>query len=496
MYLCQPRPLALLGITVWLAISVACPRITEGQVNPAGHLSEQRLETTSLQTPPDLPAEPDQATSACEDVTLASFRKFSASECDMICGEPCCEGCRVSNCRGKSGHCLCSCHSCNCSLPQANCIDCPRVSTLSPYFNINVFGAVKLDMLFNQARPFAPGTPFFLAPGSVAGFDENTFDLHARQTTLGASLLGPQFGGFQSGGTVLAAFYNDAVIVDQYGFLPLQAFGELRNDDWRFAAGLMFDVFSPAAPTVLPFSILGASGNAGNAFRGQVRLERFIRCSAQRQWTIQLALSEPVSTGIDDDFQVLEDNGWPNVEGRIALGLGRVSGTGPAARRPFEWGVSGVVGQLRTTVPAVQQVVADVWGISTDFYWKVTDRSGFAGELFTGAGLGTYNAGILQTLDPDTFEAIDSSGGYLETFVFWTPCVHSHLGYGIDDPEDDEVGATGRTKNETYFANLIWDVNATFRVAFEYTYRETEYFSAAQLDNEGSGFHTQCQWAF
>lgn len=416
--------------------------------------------------------------------------------CDSSLCDHACDGCRMTGCDGGYGHCGCSCHSCNCPLPQAACIECPRVSTLSPYFNINVFGAVKLDMLFNEARPFAPGTPFFLAPGSIAGFDENTFDLHARQTTLGAALVGPQFGGFQSGGLVLATFYNDAVIVDQYGFLPLQGYGELKNEDWRFAAGLLFDVFSPGAPTVLPFSILGASGNAGNAFRGQVRVERYIRPSADRQWTVQLALSEPVATGIDNAFRLLEDNGWPNVEGRLALGCGCVSGVGAQARRPFEWGVSGVVGQLRTTVPAVEQVVADVWGVGTDLYWRINDRFGIAGELFTGAGLGTYNAGILQTLDPDTFEAIQSTGGWLETFVYWTPCLHTHLGYGIDDPDDDDVGVTGRTKNETYFANLLWDINSTFRIGFEFTYRETDYFSPTLLDNEGAGFHTQFQWAF
>ena len=132
-------------------------------------------------------------------------------------------------------------------------------------------------MLYNSARPVSPGTPFFLASGSVADLDQQTFDTHARQSTLAAALSGPRFSGFQSGGLVMAAFYNDAIVVDQYGFLPLQAYGELTSSNCRFAAGLQFDVFCPGAPTVLPFSVLNASGNSGNAFRGQLRLERFIR---------------------------------------------------------------------------------------------------------------------------------------------------------------------------------------------------------------------------
>ncbi len=155
-------------------------------------------------------------------------------------------------------------------------------------------------------------------------------------------------GSFQSGGMFVGMLFNDRIINDQYGFLPLQAFGELKNEDWRFAGGLQFDVFAPGVPTMLPFSALAASGNTRNSFRGQLALERFLQPSDDVQWTLQGALSEPVSTTIDPTFRINEDNGWPNVEGRIAMGLGRVEGTGLAAMRPFEVGFSGVVGQMRS----------------------------------------------------------------------------------------------------------------------------------------------------
>ena len=402
--------------------------------------------------------------------------------CDGCDGQSCCKGC---------GGC---CHSCMCPLPEAPCVDCPRINMQNPYFNVSLFGALKLDMLFNGPRQISPGTPFFLAPGPVPGLSEQTFDAHARQSTLGAALAGPTVGGFQSGGLILATFYNDAIIVDQYGFLPLQAYGELTSSDTRFAAGLQFDVFCPGAPTVLPFSVLNASGNPGNAFRGQVRFERFIRPSSDRQWTLQLALSEPIASTIDPLFRLAEDNGWPNIEARIALGCGCLPQTGAAARRPVEVGVSTVVGQLRTTLIGSNQVVADVWGLGIDYFWKITDQIGVAGELFTGQGLGTYNAGVLQGINPNTGRAIEASGGWIEFFAYWSPCLHSHYGFGVDNPNDNQIAPRGRTKNETYFANLIWDMNSTFRIGCELAYRDTDYLILN--DNNGFGFHTQFQWTF
>jgi hypothetical protein len=418
------------------------------------------------------------------------------------------EGAASNQSTEQSGQCQSGCRcgrflSCQCPLEEAPCIDCPRVSTLSPNFNVNIFGTLTLDMLFSGPRSVAVGTPFFLIPDSVAGFDQDTVSIHARQSTIGAAFTGPKFGGWQSGGLAIAMFYNDAVVVDEYGFLPVQAYGELRNEQWRFAAGMQFDVFNPALPTVLPFSALSASGNSGNSFRGQIRLERFLNPSENVQWTLQGALSDPIAVTIDPAFRVSEDNGWPNLEARIAFGIGAPELVGLEQKRPFEIGVSGVGGQLRTTEPLVTQVVANVWGVGTDFRWKMAPKFGIAGEFYTGQGLGTYGGAVLQNINIDsvalansTLNSIRSTGGWLEAFYYLTPCLHSHTGYGIDDPIDRDVSQTQLTENSTIFANLLWDVNPTFRVAFEYTYRETKYRSPLLLDNEGSGFHTQFQWSF
>ena len=288
------------------------------------------------------------------------------------------------------------------------------------------------------------------------------------------------------------------------GFCCRQSYGELFNDRWRFAAGLQFDVFAPGLPTMLPFSYLGGSGSPGNCIRGQIRVERFFDVGSDSQLTLQGAVSEPLNTAVTPDIILDEDNGWPNVEGRIGFGLGKPAPIGLLTQRPVEFGFSGLVGQLRRTAPPEEpprRVVSDVWGAAVDVRVNLASRFGFKGEVYTAQGLGNYNAAILQSLDAVTWKAIRSTGGFVEGFVYLTPMLHSHTGYGVDDPDDDDMTAIpntlfGRTFNSTFWSNLLWDLDKTFRIAFEVTYRQTEYKEVTNLSNKGFGFHTQFAWTF
>lgn len=376
------------------------------------------------------------------------------------------------------------------------------VSMLNGTSQLKLFGQFSTIGVVSTDRPFSAGLPLLMLPPSAFGFNTNTFDLHARQTSFGASFTGAEVNGFRPGATFLGFIQNDSLTSDSYGFLPFNAFGELKNEDWRFAAGLQSDVFNPAKPTIISLGSLFGSGNTGS-FRAQVRAERFFAPSEDLQFISQVALSEPVSTIVSGNARIIEDNGWPNIEGRWETGIGPVEKlTGGRSQRPVQVGVSGVIGELRSTrlitaptdPDSPNRSIVRTWGLGLDAQIVVTDRFGFAGEFFIGEGLGEYNGGIMQSYNTQTQQSLRSRGGWGEAYLYLTEKLHVHTGYGIDAPVQGDLAPTQFAKNQTYFTNIVYDISKSLQFSFEVDYRKTDYI--AFDDAEGTIFMTQMLWRF
>lgn len=182
------------------------------------------------------------------------------------------------------------------------------------------------------------------------------------------------------------------------------------------------------------------------------------------------------------------------MEARAAIGFGPLEGAGLEAKRPIELGVSGVGGQIRTEQPP-RRVVSNVWGVGVDARVSFDRRMGVQGEAYVGQALGTYGASALQNVNPTTFAAVRTAGFWVEGYYYWCPeTVHTHVGYGIDDPANSDIGALNPIRNETYYVNTMWDITKAFRVAFQVSYLKTAY--SVLKDSDGLIFHTQFQWKF
>jgi hypothetical protein len=368
------------------------------------------------------------------------------------------------------------------------------------------FGTLDATLVSTSNATVARDFVMFASPKTPPN-DKPLFNVHGKASSIGFQIEGPKFGEFQSSGMLYWNFFGATPIDNVAGLFYVLGFGELRNENWRFAFGQNMDLINPRFPTMVNFGMGLGAGNIGFA-RGQVRAERFFQPRGDDELALQLALSQQVVGDFAfDPVAIGTDNGWPNIEGRIAYGTGPIGlvpgGMLPAPHRPFEVGFSGLIGETRAS-GELQSVVDTTWAMGADARVQITEKFGVQGEFFYGQAIGTYVGGVGQSLNITNGRGIRSAGGWGELWYFLCPNLHTHWGYGIDNPLDQDVSAPlpppapqGQPilRNEFYFANLMWDVTPNLQLAFEVSHYDTEYV-APLVSNDAVVFQSRVQLRF
>jgi len=344
-------------------------------------------------------------------------------------------------------------------------------------FTILPYGIVWANAIYSTQRSF-PGS-FTLWVESPSRQTGDEFIIDARNTRLGFDITGPRIACWddaQSSAKIEFDFQGNFSGTENRGGLLLRhAYVEVKNDEFRLLAGETWDIISPLNPGLLMYSPIWCGGNIGFR-RAQFRGERYIACADESLWTLQGSINQNVFpdtiTGVTG-----RSSAWPIIEGRTAITLGQR--TGPEAL-PVTLGVSGHIGETEyntaAPLPVSNHQSRLTWSGNIDLRVPLSNRCGFQGECFIGQDLSSYLGGINQGLDITTLDAIRSLGGWVEFWVDWTPEWHTHTGYGIDDPNNNDLHTAGeRSYNQVYFANLSYDVTKQLLIGFEASVWKTQY---------------------
>jgi hypothetical protein len=348
-------------------------------------------------------------------------------------------------------------------------------------FKIVPYGALWGSAIYVTRRTFPGPYTLYVLPLDQQG--EDAFTIDTRRTRLGIDITGPRiaaFGCAQSGGKVEIDFHGAFVVENKPGVLLRHAYGEVKDDEFRLLAGQTWDVISPLNPGVLSYSVLWGEGNIGYR-RAQVRIERYLALPADQQLTLQLSLNQNIVSDFTAEPGVEpESSAWPLIEGRLAF---TDDSPGPLAG-PVALGISGHIGEQGfdftavgpppLNLPPADDVRIRTWSFNVDLRVPVTKRSGFQGEYFMGQNLSTFLGGIVQGVCPCTRRPIRAHGGWVELWHDWSPCWHSHVGFGVDDPVDRDM-LFGRSYNHALFANVSHDVTSHLIVGTELTLAKTTF---------------------
>ncbi|TWU03067.1 hypothetical protein CA54_61510 [Symmachiella macrocystis] len=374
------------------------------------------------------------------------------------------------------GDAVCSCgEDANCSwVDQISSACKDRLSWNKGPIRVVPFGYVAADMIFSQKAYTLLGGPLFLLPAVPSETPDSRFTITGQQTTLGALITGPDLGDLKSSATVAFNFFGDRPIQNNPGAFLIFGYAELENDDWRIWAGQDADAVGRQNTNSPAWTSHKMSGNMGQVRPG-FRLERYDSFSEFARTSIYFGLTQQVVLDFIALPQVAgSDNGWPNVETRWELSLGPES----EGNRPVMLAIGGVIGETRAVdfMRNAESNVSTSWAVIPELHLELGDF-GFQGEAFVGNAIGTYNAGIGQSLNPLTDEPIYTVGGFGEFFYHTTPSLTVSVGYGVDDPRNTHLGQNQRSRNETYWTNAIWKISEHWESRFEVARQKTNYIA-------------------
>lgn len=349
-------------------------------------------------------------------------------------------------------------------------------------YNIVPYGTLWGSAIYASDRCI-PG-PFILYVASASLEGEDDFVIDTRRSRLGFDVAGPRvplFGYASSGGRVEVDFQAALGTAEglrvvapenQTAVQIRHAYAEIKDEHFRLMAGQTWDLFSPLNPGMLTYAVGWGGGNIGFR-RMQIRYERYLHLSDSAKWTLQGAVAQDIAL---DFIQIAETANWPVLQGRCGLDFKPL-----ADYQPIALGISSHIGEqgfdfpASATLPAQDDARIVTWSINADARWPITSSMGIQGEFFTGENLSAFLGGIIQGINPETRQPIATTGGWVEFWYDWTPRLHSHLGFGIDDPHNADIAIGGRTRNSFLFANSSFDILPQMTVGLELSYWETNY---------------------
>jgi hypothetical protein len=351
-------------------------------------------------------------------------------------------------------------------------------------YRIVPYGSLWGSAIYASQRT-APG-PFILYIASATTEGEDDFVIDTRRTRIGVDVSGPKvpmFGCAETAGKleidfhgVFGTFEGLRVVgpENQTGLQLRHAYAEVKNEDFRLLAGQTWDLVSPLYPGMLTYAVGWGAGNIGFR-RMQIRYERYLHMADDSVITLQGAIAQDIAL---DFINYAESANWPVLQGRCGYTTGAL---GPC--QPLTIGVSGHVGEQGFDFPAVDllnlpardDARIETWSLNADARWPITPRFGVQGEFFTGRNLSTFLGGVIQGINRETRQPIATTGGWIDVWYDWTDRLHSHVGYGIDNPRDTEVATRDRMSNSVLFGNLSFDILPKMTVGLELSYWETKY---------------------
>lgn len=341
-------------------------------------------------------------------------------------------------------------------------------------FTLKPYGYVKLDASYDTTRVQIGDYALYVLP-KINGEQDNEFNMTARETRLGLELMGPDTEDLKTTGKIETDFYgpsgtaNSANLRMRLGYLDLA-----HSSGFSVRAGQDWETFITVIPRMLNIAILNDSGLLGIR-RPQCRLSQEMPMGSSK-FIAKVAAARPIGQDLDGGGQDDgADSGAPAFQYNALLETPLMTAT--ASKFSF----SGVIGRDTLDTMVTNKVVGvdedhyNTWAMIGSAFLPVHQKVALQGTLWTGANLQTYYGGIGQGINLTKHTSISAKGFWVQIMTDPMEKLNWNLGYGLDDPNDDDLNKGDRARNNTIFTSLYYKLTTAVIVAIEYSNITTAY---------------------
>jgi len=357
---------------------------------------------------------------------------------------------------------------------------------------VQLYGFARFDGSYDTGTIYPGNIALYALPENGRKHD-GEWDLTAGATRVGLNLRGTDTEKMKLTGNIEFDFLTG--ISTENNQAPRLRHGYIKAywpaSDFSILTGQTWDLVSSLIPFVDDPALSWDAGNIGSR-HAQVRLTKGFATGEKSR--LELALAASRTIGDRTTYQTLtlqndtgKDAAIPSIQGRIALSTPLL-----VASQPATLGFSGHYGQEEwDTNGTGSYTTLDSWSCNLELSMPLSEKLLFAGEYFTGSNLDDYFGGIGQGVNSTTVptdpKEIRSNGGWGALRYTLNPSTTFSLGAGLDNPNDNDLAALARSRNQTIFANVITKLTPNFILGLQLSDWKTEYKGAA----EGNALRTQ-----
>ena len=350
---------------------------------------------------------------------------------------------------------------------------------------LQIYGYVKADLSYDT-QGTAPKSDFtFYVLPETAGEKDAQTRLAARESRFGLNLFGPDTESWKTTGKIEMDFYGGGNPNSYNPRIRLAYVDLAHSSGLSIRAGQDWDTFCEVAPRINNFATLADVGLLGLR-RPQARVTQEVKFSDNTKLVLKAAIAQTVGEDLDGGgFDDGADADYPTAQWNVALH--QKLWTEKAARLSF----AGHYGQETVDAVDSNKVVTatdvadyDTWSVQGSLYLPLCAKMAVQGNVWQGVNLDTYYGGIGQGVNVPLGEEIEAVGGFAQLLYDPTDKLSFGLGYSIDDPEDEDLSAGMRSKNDLIWLYGAYKITSAVSAIAEYSQMTTEYLEKADATND------------